>query len=226
MHGAIQSYDDLSGAGTILGEDNTEYAFRLGDMKQPQPLRAGDRVRFTPNGASAAYIDVIDARGRAVSITDDNTPGERLSMWGYFLKAVRMSFNGNGRARRLEYWSFVLFQLLVLGVPALIAALVVGAFADQSYTSGSDSGFEVVGGLLLLVVGLAWLALIPARITIMVRRLHDVGMSGWLYLLVILPYIGDLFLLVVSLIPGQDRANQYGPNPKNPPHQDVSEVFA
>jgi uncharacterized membrane protein YhaH (DUF805 family) len=47
-----------------------------------------------------------------------------------------------------------------------------------------------------------------------VRRLHDVGMNGWLYLVGLIPWVGGIFLLVVALLPGQKFDNQYGPNPK------------
>lgn len=54
----------------------------------------------------------------------------------------------------------------------------------------------------------------PAAVSAGVRRLHDLGMSGWLYLLVLIPYLGSLFLFVCALLPSQRKVNEYGPYPK------------
>jgi uncharacterized membrane protein YhaH (DUF805 family) len=54
--------------------------------------------------------------------------------------------------------------------------------------------------------------LIPV-VAVTVRRLHDIGMSGWWALLLLVPYIGGLIVLVFTLLPGQPHANAHGPAP-------------
>ena len=51
-------------------------------------------------------------------------------------------------------------------------------------------------------------------LAVQVRRFHDVGLSGWLVLIAVIPYLGGVFALVVSLIPSQNGANKHGPYPK------------
>ena len=95
----------------------------------------------------------------------------------------------SGRARRQEYWLFVLFNF--------IAAFVVG----------------FIGGILAGATGVAALVLIPG-FAVLFRRLHDTGRSGWWWLLAFIPIIGWIVLIVFCCLDSQPGDNQYGPNPK------------
>jgi uncharacterized membrane protein YhaH (DUF805 family) len=91
--------------------------------------------------------------------------------------------------------------------------------AIVSYNLGyADSG-DLVGGLgvWFLVFVVVLLIFLPASITVMIRRLHDIGLSGWLILLWLIPYLGALFLFVCALIPSQAQVNKHGPIPKPRP---------
>ncbi|XAH22683.1 DUF805 domain-containing protein [Xylophilus sp. GW821-FHT01B05] len=92
----------------------------------------------------------------------------------------------SGRASRSEFWWFFLFQLLALLVASLIHQFVY---------------FVVALGLFL-----------PA-ISVSVRRLHDVGRSGWWLLLHFVPLIGSLVLLYWAVQPSQPGANEFGEPP-------------
>jgi uncharacterized membrane protein YhaH (DUF805 family) len=99
----------------------------------------------------------------------------------------------SGRARRKEYWMFVLINLIITFVLYLIEGLVGGP--------------GILGGLYSLAV------LIPA-IAVGVRRLHDTNRSGWWLLIGLIPLIGTIVLLVFLVQDSQPGENQYGPNPK------------
>jgi uncharacterized membrane protein YhaH (DUF805 family) len=92
----------------------------------------------------------------------------------------------SGRASRSEFWWFFLFQLLVLLVASLIHQFVYFVVA---------------------------LALFLPAISVGVRRLHDVGRSGWWLLLHFVPLIGTLVLLYWAVQPSQVGANEYGEPP-------------
>ena len=71
--------------------------------------------------------------------------------------------------------------------------------------------------------GAVWSLLLPALWTVFLivpgvcvaaRRLHDIGLSGWLYLVACIPYIGGIFMLVVACIPSQPYPNHYGLPPR------------
>ena len=51
-------------------------------------------------------------------------------------------------------------------------------------------------------------------LAVIVRRLHDVGKSGWFYLIVLIPFIGLIWLLILYCTDGQKEDNKWGPNPK------------
>ena len=109
----------------------------------------------------------------------------------------------SGRARRREYWMFVLFSVLTY-----LAACMAGALVDVALnTEGVIMALALVG---------VWLGLIVPSIAVAIRRLHDTGHSGWMFLLAFVPVV-SLVLLVFYCIDSQPGSNQYGPNPKGIP---------
>ena len=115
-----------------------------------------------------------------------------------FVDAVRTCLNKyisiEGRARRSEYWWFFLFGLL----GSFVASLV------DRVAFGPDSG---------LFSGLFSLGILLPAICVAIRRLHDRDMSGWWFLLNLVPVIGALVLLVIYALPGTDGPNRFGPSP-------------
>lgn len=101
-----------------------------------------------------------------------------------------------GRARRSEVWWVVLF-IFALSFPiALIDTLL---FFDTITQTGSGP----MSLLLLLVI------FVPS-LSLMVRRFHDVGLSGWFVILTLIPFGGAVFAFVVSVLPTQQGANKFG----------------
>ena len=126
----------------------------------------------------------------------------------------------SGRSRRKEFWSYILFVWVMLFVLMYLdSALGLGGTAT-SYAEGGSVGFNMSGGVLTLVFALA--TLIPS-LAVSVRRLHDVGKSGWMLLIGLIPLLGALYLLYLYVQPGAAGANRYGPDPKG---GDQGEVFA
>jgi uncharacterized membrane protein YhaH (DUF805 family) len=68
--------------------------------------------------------------------------------------------------------------------------------------------------LFLVLAGLAALAFVAFRIVQDIKRLHDLGRSGWYCLLVLVPFVGFFYLLVLLFKDGQPFTNEYGPDPK------------
>ncbi len=112
-----------------------------------------------------------------------------------FAEAVRTCLNKyvdfNGRARRSEYWWWVLFTVLV----SLVAGIVDLALGTRLV--------QYVASLALFLPGLA----------VAIRRLHDTDRSGWFVLLALLPIIGGI-ILIVFFLQDSKPANTYGPSPK------------
>ena len=113
----------------------------------------------------------------------------------WFKKVVFHNYaNFKGRARRKEYWMFHLFYVLFIW---FLTFLVV-----------FDEAFVV----LLFIFTLAML--MPV-ISVTARRLHDIGKSGWLTLIMLIPFIGSIVLLVFFVCKDSDPLeNKYGTSPK------------
>jgi len=111
----------------------------------------------------------------------------------WYLEALKKYAVFNGRARRQEYWYFFLFNFIFTLMLAFIDG-VLGSF-----------------GLLGLIYALA--ILLPS-IGVMIRRLHDMGRSGWWFLIVFIPLIGAIVLIVFCATDSTPGENEYGPNTK------------
>lgn len=98
----------------------------------------------------------------------------------------------SGRARRKEYWYFVLFNIIISIAVSIIGSILGTTLLDKLYA------------LAILLPGLA----------VSVRRLHDIDRSGWWLLLIFIPIAGPIILLVFAVTNGTQGANQYGPDPK------------
>ena len=120
----------------------------------------------------------------------------------WYLQALKKYTVFTGRARRKEYWFFVLFNILIS------AALSVVDYVTGTYSS--HYGMGLLGGLYALGV------LLPA-IAVTIRRLHDTGRSGWWILIALVPLIGGIVLLVFMVLDSQPGDNEYGPSPKAEP---------
>jgi uncharacterized membrane protein YhaH (DUF805 family) len=118
----------------------------------------------------------------------------------WYLKVVRDNYaNFTGRARRQEYWMFVLFNMLFV----IAIALVSGALIAMTEISA-------FAGLYMIYI----LGIIIPSLAVAVRRLHDVGKSGWFYLIALIPLIGGIWLIVLFATEGDKGQNAYGPDPK------------
>lgn len=99
----------------------------------------------------------------------------------------------NGRARRSEYWYYTLFQAIVV---------------------------YAIMGICLAIGGIEWistlvsLAFILPSLAVSVRRLHDIGKSGWWLFIAFIPFVGGIYLLYLTCKDSEFGENEYGPNPK------------
>ena len=109
----------------------------------------------------------------------------------------------NGRARRKEYWMWTLYYTIVL----LFAMFLDNVLGLNFELFGQDLGY----GWLYVTVAITHL--IPG-LGIVIRRLHDVGKSGWFYLIILIPLIGFIWVLVLFCTDGVKEDNKWGSNPK------------
>jgi len=118
----------------------------------------------------------------------------------WYLGVLKKYTEFTGRARRKEYWMFVLFNIIISVVLSIIDRVI----------GNPEMGLGILGTLYALAV------LLPS-LAVGVRRLHDTGRSGWWLLIGLIPCIGFIVLIIFTVQDSQPGDNQYGPNPKATP---------
>ncbi|RWP17709.1 MAG: DUF805 domain-containing protein [Mesorhizobium sp.] len=219
MRGEVLHYDEDQGFGFINGADGNRYTFAREDLRRAATIGRGTAIEFQPAGGRAR--DVFLVRAQTASPTDatvapsqagnapvapqhfgrfaENAPATDL--WSYFRRGLTENYFNF--CRRKEYGGYCLFWTI-----ALIVVVGVGLFIDDAMGDLDELPAATVG-----LCGAFVLATIPPWIGLNVRRLHDIGLTGWLFLAVLIPTIGWLIILVFALIPTQARENQWGPVP-------------
>lgn len=125
-----------------------------------------------------------------------------------FGQAVRSGFANystwKGRASRSEYWWWALFTFLVtLPFNILYVVSIQGALVSETV---NISAFFNWAYFLLLIVGL--LLFLP-WLSMLIRRLHDSDRSGGWFWIQLVPTVGSIILLVLTLLPSTPGPNRY-----------------
>jgi uncharacterized membrane protein YhaH (DUF805 family) len=110
----------------------------------------------------------------------------------WYLAVLKNYVGFSGRARRKEYWYFVLFNIIIVAILTIIDSILRTRI------------LEILYGLAVLIPSIA----------VAFRRLHDTGRSGWWWLIGFIPIIGTIILIIFFVLDSQPGDNKYGPNPK------------
>ncbi|WP_433571824.1 DUF805 domain-containing protein [Streptomyces sp. CA-251247] len=111
----------------------------------------------------------------------------------WYLDVLKKYAVFNGRARRQEYWMFMLFSVITSAVLWVL---------------------DMVIGTSPVIVAIYFLAVFLPSLGVTIRRLHDTDRSGWWILIYFVPLVGFIVLLVFLVLEGQRHDNSYGPDPK------------
>lgn len=117
-----------------------------------------------------------------------------MEMFDYYKKVLTNYAGFEGRARRSEFWYFLLFNIIIAFVLGIVDGLI---------------GLATFG-----IADIYSLAVLVPSIAVGIRRMHDIGKSGWF---ILIPFY-NLYLFSIE---GEKGTNEYGPNPKNPEMDDV-----
>ena len=110
----------------------------------------------------------------------------------WYLKCWKQYADFTGRARRTEYWMFALVNFGIALLLELILGFTFLYFLTYVYS----------------------LAIFIPSLAVCVRRLHDIGRSGWWYLIGLVPVVGWIILIIWFCTDSQPGANKWGKNPK------------
>ena len=236
MKGEVLNYDDNTGTGQISGADGIRYSFTRADLKQLVPIGRGTKVDFDFEGKLAKDI-YIDAAAPAAVAMSAITPAPStpysgpiepdLGLWGYFVRAYTAKFASfTGRARRKEFWGAALFSGIISTVLSILVFAGLGSGVMElarlgrnpttaEVMSAVSSPLFWVGAILVCIWGL--ITILPS-LGLLIRRLHDIGQSGWLSLVIIILLVipgislaGTIAIVVAGCLKGQPGENKYGP---------------
>jgi len=144
----------------------------------------------------------------------------------YYLTVLKKYAVFSGRARRKEYWMFTLFSI-IFSICTSITDLLLYRFFDIAYPTRTQGYVSIAYSLIVFLPTLA----------VSVRRMHDIGKSGWFFVGVIFSFLfffiagmtsmtmltfpfliialgGLIWILVLLCRDGEPHENKYGPNPK------------
>lgn len=167
MRGEILSYDATIGAGLISGDDGARYDFTSAALQSPAVPAAGVRVDFVPEGGVATQILILAGAATTTGVAGGYAASAAVGApgSGFDFKSAMLSFDG--RLRRSHFW---------------IGFLII-------------FGANIVLNFIPFIGALISLALIWSNLAISVKRLHDMGKTGWL---VAIPYAASIVLGIVA----------------------------
>lgn len=138
----------------------------------------------TPTGSTSA-----NANSASIPAFDF----QQFPPFQYYLQAFKPYANFNGRSHRPAFWFFTLFNWLIY--------ICLSVFDNLANLGPFVPGLALLYSLATLIPALA----------ISVRRLHDIGQSGWFCLLALIPVLGWIALLILFCMPSNPGDNKYGP---------------
>ncbi|MEC3907149.1 DUF805 domain-containing protein [Tamlana sp. 2201CG12-4] len=135
---------------------------------------------------------------------------EKHGVFKWYLTVLVDNYaNFSGRARRQEYWMYVIFWILTV-ITISITLELLEDFIDNDWSS-------VTIGVFILATFIPWLA-------VNVRRLHDTGKSGSYLFINLIPIVGRIWYIVLMANSGDTGPNQYGPDPKAPIIDEIDDI--
>ena len=129
-------------------------------------------------------------------------PANMMSIMDATKSCFQQYVGFSGRASRSEYWFFYLS--FVVAAMGMLVLTVVSAFV-----------LDALAGLMGMLTMVTYLGFFLPMLSVTVRRLHDLGKSGWMFLVVLIPIVGGILLLVWFVSDGQSHDNAYGAVPTN-----------
>lgn len=198
MKGQILDFSIQNGGGLISGKDGKRDPFKSEEWKEQGIPTRGMKVDFD-----------VDETGQAVAVykplgaSSTGNENGQLSLFALFLETLTKRYaQFSGRASRREFWGFTLFA-----TGAVVAILFVAWIMFEIN--------ESLGSIFSLLYWLFVIALVIPHLSVGVRRLHDTGKSGWWNLISVIPFIGQIWLIVLCCEASVNEDNQWGGLPEN-----------
>lgn len=205
MQGLILDFSVQEGKGIITTTEGKRYSFTAQEWKQQEPPVKGQAVDFEVdfnNNAIGVYA-AVGASGTAQQFTSTlkakldpgDKPRASYNPLDWYVLGIKNYTNFNGRSQRKEFWFYVLMYIVGLIVTTIVDSVLFGT-----------DGTGLFSSVFMLVNLLPYVA-------VAIRRLHDIGKSGWWLFLNFIPLIGTIILIIWFAQAGDTQTNAYGDNP-------------
>ncbi len=175
------------GVGDDAGLSQISYA------TEPNPLEEGGRKRARKRSKS---------RGKARSGRGGDAPA--MNPIEAFMSCMSKYGDSNGRASRSEYWWFAL-EVTVLSVLFIFAGGIICGICGLMDNESGDGPSPVFWGVFFA----PWAFFFIPQLAVLIRRMHDRGESGLMFFLFFIPFIGQMYYLMVTCLAGQRGPNDY-----------------
>ena len=165
---------------------------------------------------SYPYSFLNNNRGDTYSNTQSNIIKPLAQPKVGFVEAIQTCFKKyvdfGGRARRSEFWNFYLFTFIISMCFTTLYSILL-ALSFDSFNSVNEGVYRVAN-IILIICYLFGLVIFLPCLSVSIRRLHDIGKSGWFYLLGFIPIVGIIILVVWYAKDSDVETNKYGVSPK------------
>ena len=156
-------------------------------------VKCGNKISSDDEFCGSCGNDISDMQNKdQIRYGDIDDTGEQSS-FDYYKQVLNKYSDFDGRSTKAEYWYFMLYNIIIAILIAILGIII------------GDAG--------ILYVLYLFITFIP-QLAVSVRRLHDIGKSGWIFLVSLIPLIGFLWMLILFTTDSDSGVNKYGPNPK------------
>jgi uncharacterized membrane protein YhaH (DUF805 family) len=125
----------------------------------------------------------------------------------YYSLALKKYADFTGRATKKEFTAPTIINIIVILTFNTLSSIL--EHRRYYLTKENLETLDIFYGLTVLYL-ILW---ILPQLALIVRRLHDIGKSGWFILISLLPVIGNIFLIYLMFAKGEEEDNKYGPSP-------------
>ncbi len=182
--------------------------YRLSYLTTPSEDKTEEKSETVPN-------NIVNDK-TSNEYTPNTDPQQKNGLILAYAKMFKNYSNFMGRSSRGDFWYAglmngiiaILFYLMI--IPPCISMLSAAFSGNGAEGTPIQIATLIIGGFLYLIWLLA--SLIPS-LALSVRRLHDIGKSGWWYFISCVPIVGVIILLVYMATKGEEKSNKYGENP-------------
>ena len=215
-YGAAQNaYNPNPGYGAAQNAYNPNPGYSAAqNTYNPNPGYGAAQNAYNPNpgyGAAQNAYNPNPGYGAPAYGTAPYAPAEDFNIITAYKSFWKKYADFSGRSRRKEYWLASAAHAIIMFVLSMLGTIII----SLNITSGASANPESAFWTLYAIIIIYCLAAIVPSIAMTVRRLHDIGKSGWHYFISFIPcYIGSIIMLVYTCTDSQPGPNEYGPNPK------------